>query len=158
MAKGTPATVALERAGVVFVVHDFGHDGNVSNFGRAAAAALSVEEQRVFKTLVASVDGRPMVAIVPVDSTLSLKALAAAVGGKRAEMGDPVEAQRITGYVVGGISPFGQKKALTTVVDSSLVDFETVFVSGGRRGLDVEVNPADLVRLLNASLAPIAAR
>jgi Cys-tRNA(Pro)/Cys-tRNA(Cys) deacylase len=109
----------------------------------------------VFKTLLARVDGRPVVAIVPVGGQLSLKELAAALGAKRAEMLDPADAQRITGYVVGGISPFGQRTRLVTVADESLLLHETVFVSGGRRGLDVEMAPDDLIRLLDAHTAPL---
>ncbi len=152
---GTPAIVALERAGVVFHLHSFEHDESAGGYGRAAAAALGVDEQRVFKTLLARVDGRPVVAIVPVGGQLSLKELAAALGAKRAEMLDPADAQRITGYVVGGISPFGQRTRLVTVADESLLLHETVFVSGGRRGLDVEMAPDDLIRLLDAHTAPL---
>jgi Cys-tRNA(Pro)/Cys-tRNA(Cys) deacylase len=153
---GTPAIVALERAGVRFRVHSFDHDESAGGYGRAAAAALGVDETRVFKTLLARVDGRSTVAIVPVTGQLSLKDLAASLGAKRAEMLDPAEAQRSTGYVVGGISPFGQRKQLPTVVDETLLLHETVFVSGGRRGLDVELAPDDLVRLLDATTAPIS--
>lgn len=152
---GTPAIVTLERAGVVFRVHAFDPDETDGGYGRAAAAALGVDEHRVFKTLLAAVDGRPVVAVVPVTGQLSLKDLAAAVGGKRAEMLDPADAQRLTGYVVGGISPFGQRRRLPTVVDQSVAAHRTVFVSAGRRGLDVELAPDDLVRLLDATAAPI---
>jgi Cys-tRNA(Pro)/Cys-tRNA(Cys) deacylase len=154
---GTPAIVALERAGVAFHVHSFEHDESAGGYGRAAAAALGVDEHRVFKTLLARVDGRPVVAIVPVTGQLALKELAAALGAKRAEMLDPADAQRLTGYVVGGISPLGQRTRLPTVADDSLLLHETVFVSGGRRGLDVELAPDDLVRLLDARTAPLSA-
>ncbi len=153
---GTPAIVALEAAGVTFAVQSFEvHDDR--NYGKAAAAALGVDEERVFKTLLAEVDGQPAVGIVPVSGQLSLKELAAALGGKKAEMMDPGVAQRLTGYVVGGISPFGQKRLLPTVIDETCVLFDTVFVSAGKRGMDVEVAPDDLVRLLEAVVAPISA-
>jgi Cys-tRNA(Pro)/Cys-tRNA(Cys) deacylase len=153
---GTPAIVALEAAGVAFAVQSFEvHDDR--NYGRAAAAALGVEEERVFKTLLAEVDGQPAVGIVPVSGQLSLKELAAALSGKKAEMMDPGVAQRLTGYVVGGISPFGQKRLLPTVIDETCILFDTVFVSAGRRGMDVEVAPDDLVRLLGAIVAPLSA-
>lgn len=148
--------MALQRAGLAHVVHEFDHDPSERNYGRAAAAALGVDEARVFKTLLAEVDGSPAVAIVPVAGQLSLKQLAAALGRKRAEMLDPQVAERLTGYVVGGISPFGQKKRLPTVLDASALNHETIFVSGGRRGLDLEVAPAALLVLLDAVTAPIA--
>lgn len=155
-ATGTPATVALTRAGVVFTVHEFDHDGLVGGYGKAAAAALGIEEARVFKTLLCIVGGAPVVAIVPVSARLDLKALAAALGARRAEMMEPAAAQRRTGMVVGGISPFGQRQRSSTVLDESALTFGTVFVCGGRRGLDVEVAPSDLVRLLAATTAPLA--
>lgn len=153
---GTPATVALTRAGVAFTVHEYAAHGTDEGYGRGAARALGVEESRVFKTLMAVVDGRPVVAIVPVAGSLDLKALAAAGKGKRAEMMDPVAAQRRTGYVLGGISPFGQKQASPTVLDASASGLATIYVSGGRRGLEVEVAPAVLTDLLGATVAPIA--
>lgn len=154
---GTPALVALDAAGVPHTAHAYEHDPrNDVGFGLEAAAALGVEPDRVLKTLMASVDGRLVVAVVPVTGKLDLKALAAAVGGKRAEMADRAVAERATGYVVGGISPLGQKTVHTTVVDETVELFDTVLVSGGRRGLDVELAPADLVRLTRAVLADIA--
>jgi Cys-tRNA(Pro)/Cys-tRNA(Cys) deacylase len=153
---GTPALVALRRAGVAFDVHDFEADPAGRSYGLAAAEAIGADAARVFKTLIAVVDHRPHCAIVPVSRQLSLKALAAAVGGKRAEMCEPAAAERMTGYVVGGISPFGQKKPLPTVLDTSAGGFPTIFVSGGRRGLDIEVAPATLVAVLQATVAPIA--
>jgi len=156
MGASTPALVALAKAGVPHVVHDFDHDATQRDFGKAAAAALGVDEPRVFKTLVVVADERPAVGIVPVTGQLSLKGVATALGAKKAEMCDPAVAQRLTGYVVGGISPFGQRKLLPTVLDDSAAGFETIFVSGGRRGLDVEVAPAALIELLRARLAPIA--
>jgi Cys-tRNA(Pro)/Cys-tRNA(Cys) deacylase len=157
MAAKTPALVALTRAGIPHTVHDFGHDSTDRNYGKAAAAALGVEEQQVFKTLVVVADGHHAVGIVPVAGQLSLKGIATALQAKKAEMCDPAVAQRITGYVVGGISPFGQRKLLPTVLDDSAAAYETIFVSGGRRGLDVEVAPDDLLAVLDATLAPIAA-
>jgi len=153
--------VALERAGVEFRVHTFDNDiapGEVG-YGKAAAAALGVAEERVFKTLLVEVPGpiRQAVAIVPVSGQLSLKAMAVAVGAKRVDMLDPRVAERTTGYVVGGISPFGQKKPLTTIVDVSALDHDTIFVSGGKRGLDIEVAPRALLSVLGAVSAPISA-
>jgi Cys-tRNA(Pro)/Cys-tRNA(Cys) deacylase len=153
---GTPATVALTRAGVAFAVHEYAVHGTEEGYGRGAAHALGVEGSRVFKTLMAVVDGGPVVAVVPVTGSLDLKALAAARKGKRAEMMDPAAAQRRTGYVLGGISPFGQKQSSPTVLDASASGFATIYVSGGRRGLEVEVAPAVLTDLLGATLAPIA--
>ena len=152
---GTPATVALTRAKVPFTEHAYAHDPGAGSYGLEAAAALGVAPERVFKTLLSRVDGTLTVAVVPVSGQLDLKALAAAVGGKRAEMADPKDAERVTGYVVGGISPIGQRKALPTVVDATASGFATVFVSGGRRGLDIELGPADLVRVTRATVAPI---
>jgi len=153
---GTPATVALTRAGITWTPHVYDHDPAAASYGLEAAAALGVDAERVFKTLVASVDGKLAVAVVPVTGQLDLKALATAVGGKRAEMADPAAAERTTGYVRGGISPLGQRKALPTVVDESATTYDTVFVSGGRRGFDVELAPMDLVRLTSARVAAIA--
>lgn len=147
---GTPATVALTRAEVRFQTHTYDHDPRATSYGLEAAEALGVEPARVFKTLLANVDGRLVVGVVPVTGQLDLKALATAVGGKKAEMADPAVAERTTGYVVGGISPIGQKRALPTVVDASALTHETVLVSGGRRGLDLEMTPADLVRITGA--------
>jgi len=156
MANGTPATVALTAAGIHFVAHSYEHDPANRHFGTEAASALGVEPERVFKTLVADVDGRLVVAIVPVTGSLDLGALAASLGGKRASMADPALAQRKTGYVVGGISPIGQKTALTTVLDETAELFDTVFVSGGKRGFDIELAPTDLIVATSARLAPIA--
>lgn len=154
---GTPAVVALEAAGVDYAVRTYAHDERSAvGYGLEAAQALGVEPERVLKTLVAAVDGRLTVAVVPVTGTLDLKALAHAVGGKRAAMAEPAAAERATGYVVGGISPLGQRAAHPTVVDESAELFGTVLVSGGRRGLDLELAPADLVRLTRAVVAPIS--
>lgn len=152
----TPAVEMLRSLGIRFRVHEFSSTSGDDGYGLAAAAAIGVEPSRVFKTLVAQVDDDPVVAVVPVTCQLSLRALAVEQGGKRAQMCQPAAAQRITGYVVGGISPFGQKRRLPAVVDETVVLFDTVFVSGGRRGLDLELAPDDLVRVLGARLAPIA--
>ena len=154
-AGGTPATAALTAAGVSFLTHSYEHDPATSSYGEEMAAATGVPPERVFKTLVADVDGRLVVGVVPITGQLDLKALAAAVGGKRAAMADPVLAERTTGYVRGGISPLGQRKRLTTVVDDSAREHSRIAVSGGRRGLSVELAPDDLVTLTGARLAPI---
>lgn len=152
---GTPATVALTAAGVPFTVHSYDHDPSHPSYGEEAAEAMGVSPDRVFKTLVADVDGTLTVAVVPVAGQLDLKALASAAGGKRAAMADPALAERTTGYVRGGISPLGQRKKLPTVVDESATLHETICVSAGRRGLEVELSPADLAKLTAAILAPI---
>lgn len=149
-AGGTPATVALTAAGVAYTAHTYEHDPRAASYGLEAAEALGVPPERVFKTLLARVDDRLAVAVVPVGGQLDLKALARALGGSKAVMADPAAAERATGYVVGGISPVGQKRPHPTVVDSSALDHPTVFVSGGRRGLDLELPPADLVRITEA--------
>lgn len=154
---GTPALVALATAGVAHTARPYEHDpASTLGYGLEAAHALGVEPERVFKTLLAVVDGELTVAVVPVTCTLGLKALAAARGAKKAAMAEVAVAERATGYVAGGISPLGQRQALPTVIDESVELFETVLVSGGRRGLDVELAPADLVALTGASLADIA--
>lgn len=152
---GTPATVALTRAGIAFTVHPYDHDPAAESFGLEAAAALGVAAEQVFKTLVATVDDALTVAVVPVSGTLDLKALAKACGGKRAAMAEVRAAERATGYVAGGISPLGQRSALPTVIDASVTAFDTVYVSGGKRGVDVELAPGDLVQLTSAVVAPI---
>ncbi len=141
---------------MAYTTHTYEVDPKAGSYGEAAAAALGVPPDRVFKTLVASVDGKLAVGVVPVTSTLDLKALAAALGGKKAAMAEPAAAERATGYVTGGISPFGQRSRLPVVVDASLTGFATVYVSGGRRGLQVEIAPADLVRITGARTAPLA--
>jgi Cys-tRNA(Pro)/Cys-tRNA(Cys) deacylase len=155
--SGTPALVALAAAGVPHTAHAYEHDPqNTVGYGLEAAEVLGVEPEQVYKTLMASVDGTLTVAVVPVTGKLDLKALAQAAGGKKAVMADPAAAERATGYVVGGISPLGQKTAHPTVVDETVWLFDTVFVSGGRRGLDVELAPDDLVRMTGATVAAIA--
>ena len=155
-AGGTPATVALTRAGVDFTLHEYDHDPRAqASYGLEAAEALGLDPARVFKTLMAAADGRLTVAVVPVSGQLDLKALARAVGAGRAAMADPAAAERATGYVVGGISPVGQKRAHPTVLDASALEHPTVFVSAGRRGLDLEIAPADLVRVTAAVTATV---
>ena len=159
MKGATPAMVMLERNGVAYVAHAFDHDQvdqDDLGYGRAAARALKVDESRVFKTLLAQSEKTAVVAIVPVSAQLSLKSLAHVLGVKRCEMIPAQDAQRITGYVVGGISPFGQKKKLITVVDQSALTMNTMFVSGGRRGLDLEIAPTDLIQVLGALFGDIA--
>ena len=154
----TPATVALTRAGVAFTLHPYAHADGERHFGDEATAALGLDPAQVFKTLVADLGaGRSSlaVAVVPVALQLDLKAFAAALGAKKAAMADAAAAQRSTGYVLGGISPLGQRTPLPTVVDASALDFPTVFVSAGRRGLQVELSPTDLVAVTNAQVAPI---
>jgi len=156
MATGTPATVAAERAGIAFTLHEYARERG-ADYGLEAATALGVDAARVFKTLlVATGEGRHVVAIVPVATTLDLKALAGAARAKHAEMAQPADAQRLTGYVLGGISPLGQKRVLATYVDASAEAHRTMFVSAGKRGLEIELAPADLVRLTDATVAPIA--
>jgi Cys-tRNA(Pro)/Cys-tRNA(Cys) deacylase len=152
---GTPATVALAKAGVEFTLHPYEHDPTAASYGTEAAEVLGLDPAHVFKTLLASVDGRLVVAVVPVTGQLDLKALASAAGGKKAVMADPADAERATGYVVGGISPLGQRRRLPTYVDDSAATLDTVYVSGGRRGLDIGLSPADLLRATGASYAPL---
>jgi Cys-tRNA(Pro)/Cys-tRNA(Cys) deacylase len=157
VATGTPATAKLAKAGIAFSLHPYEHDPRAQAYGEEAARALGVEPGRIFKTLIATVDGTLACAVVPVAGRLDLKVFAAALGGKRAELAEPAAAARATGYVVGGISPIGQKARLRVVVDASAEAFETVYVSAGRRGLQVQLSPADLVRAAEASVAAIAA-
>ncbi|MDA2807210.1 Cys-tRNA(Pro) deacylase [Nocardiopsis suaedae] len=156
--KGTPATIAASRAKIETTLHTYTASGDGgSSYGEEAADALGVPRERVFKTLVAEVDGVLTVGVVPVSATLDLKALAASAGGKKAVMADPKDAERATGYVRGGISPLGQRKRLRTVVDASVGDHETVYVSAGRRGLQMELSPRDLLDLTRGTTGPIAA-
>ena len=156
--QGTPATVALDTAGVPFTVHAYPHDPAAASYGEEAAEAMGVSQDRVFKTLVAEVDGTLTVGVVPVAARLDLKVLAAAVGGKHAAMADPAAAERATGYVLGGISPLGQRRRLRTVLDDTALAHPTVYVSAGRRGLEVELAPEDLLALTAATAAPIGRR
>jgi Cys-tRNA(Pro)/Cys-tRNA(Cys) deacylase len=147
----TPAITVVERAGVPYVLHEYAHDAGARSFGDEAVEKLGWDAARVFKTLVVSVDGELQVACVPVSSQLDLKAL-----GKRARLAGDVEAHRATGYVFGGTSPLGLRKQLPTHVDASALDHETILVNGGRRGLQLELDPNDLVRLTAARVHPIA--
>ena len=154
----TPAVLMLERAGINHEVHAYEHDPNVESFGQEAAHALGVDPATVFKTLLAVVDrSETVVAVVPVTRLLDLKALARAAGGKKAAMADPADAARTTGYVVGGISPLGQRKQLRTFIDSTARNHDLINVSGGRRGLEVRLAADDLGRLVGATFAPLAA-
>ncbi len=156
-ARGTAATVALERAGIAFTIHEYHHAPRHESYGLEASQALGVPPGRVFKTLIAEVDGKLVAGVVPVDGQLDLKALAAAAAGKRASMAAVAAAERATGYVAGGISPVGQRKRLPVVLDASAMNWPTVFCSGGRRGLEIELAPADLARAANATVASIGA-
>ncbi len=151
----TLAVRKVAGAGIDYELHRYDHDPEVDSFAEEAATALGVPSERVFKTLVAMVDDRPVVAVVPASGRLDLKALAASQGGRRAVMAHPSEAERLTGYVVGGISPLGQKRKVPIVVDASANAWETVFVSAGRRGLELELAPADLIRLAEARVAAV---
>jgi Cys-tRNA(Pro)/Cys-tRNA(Cys) deacylase len=153
----TPATALLGRLGIAHSVHAYSHDPRHGSYGLEASEALGIEPERVFKTLVADVDGALTVGVVPVAGQLDLKALAAAAGGKKAVMADVAAAERATGYVAGGISPLGHRRRLAVVVDSSALEYPTIFCSAGRRGLELELAPADLVRAANAVVAAIAA-
>ncbi len=174
-AAGTPATVALKKAQIPFATHEYAHDPAAASYGTEAAEAMGVDPSRVFKTLVADVDGKLTVAVVPVSGTLDLKALASAVGGKKAAMADPAAAERSSGYVLGGISPLGhpngrlcpldpkepaelekrRRLRMPTVIDITALSFPTMFVSAGKRGMEIELSPGDLVTLTGAVTAPI---
>jgi Cys-tRNA(Pro)/Cys-tRNA(Cys) deacylase len=154
--RGTAATALLTRQGIAHTVHTYSHDPRRGSYGAEAVEALGLPPERVLKTLVADVDGALAVGVVPVAGQLDLKALAAAVGGRRAVMADVAAAERATGYVAGGISPVGQRRRLPVVIDSSALEFPTVYCSGGRRGLEIELAPGDLVRAADATVAPIA--
>ena len=154
----TPAVKALERAKISFALHEYEHDPRAQSYGMEAAEVLKIDPVSVYKTLLAQLDGKELVvAIVPVANTLNLKSLAKAARAKRAEMANPNDAQRSTGYVLGGISPFGQKKRLRTFIDDRVLTLSHVHVSGGRRGLEIEIKPADLIATTRATAAKIAA-
>ena len=155
MAKGTPATLALHKAGVAFTLHEYDYDPNADRIGLQAAAALGVDPARLLKTLMTKAGGAIVCVLVPSDREVSLKKLAAALGAKEAAMLAPAEAERVSGYHVGGISPFGQKKRVRVFADRSALGHATVLLNGGRRGLQIEMAPADLVRLLDASVADL---
>ena len=155
-ARTTRATVALDRLGVAYVLHEYSVAEKVGDgYGEAVAAAIDLPASRVFKTLVAEVDGTPVMALVPVDARLSTRHLATAAGSKRAEMMAPGDAVRLTGYMTGGISPFGLKRQLGLYLDSSALAHDTVVVSGGQRGIQLEITPYDLIRVANATVATL---
>ncbi|HSL73253.1 MAG TPA: Cys-tRNA(Pro) deacylase [Ilumatobacteraceae bacterium] len=153
----TPAVLALEAAGIAFSIHEYERGDELRDFGQEAADALGLDPDQVFKTLVVVADDELVVAVVPVSCQLSMKRLAAAVGAKRAVMCDAARAERSTGYIVGGISPIGQRRPLRTVIDETAELFDTVYVSGGRRGMDIGLAPSDLIAVLAAVVAPITA-
>ena len=156
MSKTTPATLALDKAGVAYTLATYDYDPNAERVGLQAAEALGVAPGEVLKTLMVQADGRPACVVLASDREVSMKRLAAALGAKSAEMMKPADAERITGYRVGGVSPFGQKKAVPTVIDAAAAALPEAFVNGGQRGLQVRLAPADLVRVLEARVAPVA--
>jgi Cys-tRNA(Pro)/Cys-tRNA(Cys) deacylase len=155
MAKGTPATLVLDQAGVAFTLHEYDYDPGAERVGLHAAQALGVDPTRLFKTLMVRAGGATLCVLVPSDRELNLKRLAGVAGSKDAALVAPAEAERATGYRIGGISPFGQKKRARTFLDRSALDFAAVIVNGGRRGLQIELQPGDLVRLLDAEVADL---
>ena len=152
----TPAINAAKKAGITFVVREYAHDPSCASYGLEAAEKLGVDPGQVFKTLVADMGGELVVAVIPVESMLGLKHLAKAAGAKKAAMADRTLVERTTGYVLGGVSPLGQKKRLRTFIDVSAQSHPTIMVSGGRRGLDIELAPEDLARMIGARFAPLA--
>jgi len=155
--RATRATQALDRAGVAYEVHIYEVTEKVGDgYGQAVAAALGMPPGRVFKTLVAEVDAQPVVAVIPVSRRLSTRKLARVVGGKQCSLASPSVAERLTGYVTGGISPFGQRRALSLTLDSSAAEFETIAVSGGRRGVQLELSPSAVIEVTRGALASIA--
>lgn len=157
MSKTTPATVALTRAGVAFVLHPYDYDPGASRTGLQAAEALGRAPEQVFKTLMTLVDGAPACVVVPSDCEVSMKKLAAVFGGKSAQMMKPADAERLTGFKVGGVSPFGQRKPVRTVIDETAVLFDQVLINAGQRGLLLAIAPEDAVRAASAALADVAA-
>jgi Cys-tRNA(Pro)/Cys-tRNA(Cys) deacylase len=157
MSKVTPATRALTAAGVTFIVHAYDYDPDAESIGLQAAAALGEDPARVLKTLMALVDGKPVCVIVPSDQEVSMKKLAVAVSGKSAQMMKPLEAERVTGYKVGGISPFGQRKPVRTVIEQTALAHELVYLNGGQRGLQVQMKPTDVRDALKAIVADVVA-
>ena len=157
MAKSTPATLALEKAGVAFQLHEYEYDPNAARIGMQAAEALGIEPDRMLKTLMAEVDGKPVCVVVPSDCEVSMKKLAVAFNGKAANMMRPADAERLTGYHVGGISPFGQKKRVPVAIEAAALGHAAVFLNGGQRGLQVELDPRDAVKVLDAIVRPLTA-
>ena len=157
MSKVTPATRALTAAGAAFTVHAYDYDPDAESIGLQAASALGEDPARVLKTLMAQVDGKPVCVIVPSDQEVSMKKLAIAAGGKSAQMMKPPEAERVTGYKVGGISPFGQRKQVRTVIEQSALAHDQVYLNGGQRGLQVRLRPADVRDVLKAVVADVLA-
>jgi Cys-tRNA(Pro)/Cys-tRNA(Cys) deacylase len=155
MAKGTPATVALQKAGVAFTLHEYDYDPNAARIGMQAAEALGIAPARLLKTLMAKAGGAVICVLVPSDTEVSLKKLASAAGVKDAAMLPPAEAERVTGYHVGGISPFGQRRRVRVFVEAAALAHDTVLVNGGRRGLQIELAPAELVRITEATSAAL---
>ena len=153
MSKTTPATLALTKGGIAFALHPYDYDPDASRTGLQAAEALGWAPEQVFKTLMTLVDAKPACVIVPSDCEVSMKKLAAALGGKSAQMMKPADAERLTGYRVGGVSPFGQKRQVPTVIDQAALDHAKVFVNGGQRGLQVRLAPSDLLAALPAKVA-----
>ena len=157
MSKATRATKTLEQAGIVFTVHAYDYDPNADSIGLQAAKALGEPPQRVLNTLMALVDGKPVCVIVPSDREVSMKRLASAFGGKSAQMMKPADAERVSGYRVGGISPFGQMRNVKTAIEEQAIVHDFVYVNGGQRGLQVRLSPDDAIRLLKAIAAPLVA-
>ncbi len=157
MAKATRATAALTKAGIAFTIHAYDYDPDAESIGLQAAAALNEDPSRVLKTLMALVDGKPACVIVPSDREVSMKRLAAAFGGKAAAMMKPAEAERVTGYKVGGISPFGQMRPVRAVIEEAALAHDLVFINGGQRGLQVRLSPRDAMAVLGAVAAPVVA-
>jgi Cys-tRNA(Pro)/Cys-tRNA(Cys) deacylase len=157
MSKTTRATQALQKAGIAFTTVTYDYDPNAERIGMAAAEAIGEEPRRVLKTLMAEVDGKAVCVVVPSDREVSMKKLAAAFGGKAANMMKPADAERATGYHVGGISPFGQKKQVPTAIEVAALDEPHVFINGGQRGLQVKLSPADARQALTAVAAPLVA-
>jgi Cys-tRNA(Pro)/Cys-tRNA(Cys) deacylase len=154
--SATPALRVLNLAGIEYSVHEFEHDPAVRRYGAEAAEALGVNTSRILKTLMVNVDEEPVIALVPVSGQLDLKALSSVTGGKRARLAGIAETERRTGYPTGGVSPFGQRQTSPIVLDRSVHEHDTVFVSAGRRGMEIELRPDDLVMLTNARVAKIA--
>ena len=157
MSNSTRATAALDKAGVSYTVHTYAYDPNADHIGLHAADCLGVATETVLKTIMAQVDGRPVCVIMPSDKEVSMKRLAAACGGKSAQMLRPADAERLTGYHVGGISPFGQRKPVPTIIEVSALDHEAVFLNGGKRGLQIRLRPEDAQAVSQAKPAPVVA-